>query len=182
MTHPAWRRSHVRELCLHLVLVEDAGRDVIVRRLWPDLEPRAGARNLRVTLSHLADVLDPDRRKGTGSDLVEDRWAPYGCGLMSGSTSNSRCRPRAACSTPAQPMIAGRAPTLGLARRLLRFSGGAVLGGAATTDGWADPYLDLRRNLLVQAPQPREVLLAAHGHAEHRGAAGSARARRGPVG
>jgi hypothetical protein len=35
VTHPAWRRSRVRELCLHLVLVEDAGRDVIVRRLWP---------------------------------------------------------------------------------------------------------------------------------------------------
>jgi DNA-binding SARP family transcriptional activator len=164
VTHPAWRRSRVRELCLHLVLVEDAGRDVIVRRLWPDLEPRAGARNLRVTLSHLADVLDPDRRKGTGSDLVEDR---------SGAL---RLRPdvrvdlQLAMQATRRLLHAcaadDRKLALGLARRLLRFSGGAVLGGAATTDGWADPYLDLRRNLLVRAATEGGLLLAAHGHAD----------------
>lgn len=163
VVHPAWRRARVRELCLHLALVADAGRDVVIRRLWPDLDPRAGARNLRVTLSHLADVLDPDREKGTGSELVEDtsgtlRLHPdVRVDLRLASEATQGLARACAAGDPDG--------ALGAARMLLRFPSGEVLGGGGTTDGWADPYLDLRRNVLVRSATHGGLLLTANGHA-----------------
>ena len=59
--HRSWSRSRVRELLLHLVLVESATRSLVAADVWPDLLDRDAGRNLRVTLKHLLDVLDPDR-------------------------------------------------------------------------------------------------------------------------
>ena len=55
------RRCRVRELLQILVLERSVTRDRLVDLLWPDLDPSAGARNLRVTLSHLRRLLEPDR-------------------------------------------------------------------------------------------------------------------------
>jgi DNA-binding SARP family transcriptional activator len=43
------------------VLERSVTRDRLVDLLWPDLDPSAGARNLRVTLSHLRRLLEPER-------------------------------------------------------------------------------------------------------------------------
>ncbi len=71
--HPRWARDRVRELCLHLALVADASRADRASALWPDLPPERAVANLRVTLSQLLDVLDPDRARGSGSSMVRER-------------------------------------------------------------------------------------------------------------
>jgi DNA-binding SARP family transcriptional activator/tetratricopeptide (TPR) repeat protein len=70
--HARWRRNRVRELCLHLALVGSADRAGVAAALWPDRSDRAAAQNLRVTLTHLLDVLDPDRPRSVGSTLIDD--------------------------------------------------------------------------------------------------------------
>ena len=64
ITGPELRRSRVRTLLALLVLRGTLRRERICDLLWPDLEPMAAAQNLRVTLSHLRRLLEPDRRAG----------------------------------------------------------------------------------------------------------------------
>jgi DNA-binding SARP family transcriptional activator len=58
------RRERVRELLAFLVLHRKASRSVITAALWPDLDERSGANNLRVTLTYLLRLLEPDRGPG----------------------------------------------------------------------------------------------------------------------
>jgi|GEM_PF-1807179 len=68
--HPAWGRARVRELCLHLALVTDRSRSGVAAALWPDRDDRSARHNLRVTLTYLLDVLDPDRVEDGGPPLL----------------------------------------------------------------------------------------------------------------
>jgi LuxR family maltose regulon positive regulatory protein len=58
------RRERVRELLAFLVLHRKATRKAITVALWPDLDERSGANNLRVTLTYLLRLLEPDRAPG----------------------------------------------------------------------------------------------------------------------
>ena len=58
------RRERVRELLAFLVQHRRATRSAIVASLWPDLDERSGANNLRVTLTYLLRLLEPDRAVG----------------------------------------------------------------------------------------------------------------------
>lgn len=58
---PELRRERVRQLLGFLVTHHRATRQVIAAELWPDLDEAAGARNLRVTLAYLQNVLEPER-------------------------------------------------------------------------------------------------------------------------
>ncbi len=60
-------RARVRELLGYLVLHRRVERAVVGAALWPDLDDTAMANNLRVTISHLMQVLEPDRREGEAS-------------------------------------------------------------------------------------------------------------------
>ena len=64
---PELRRRRVRQLLTLLVLRERVRRDRAIDLLWPDHGPRDGQRNLRVTLSHLRRLLEPDRLPGEAS-------------------------------------------------------------------------------------------------------------------
>ena len=57
-------RVRVRELLGYLLLHRTATRGDVMAVLWPDLDDRAGANNLRVTLSHLLHVIEPERTEG----------------------------------------------------------------------------------------------------------------------
>jgi DNA-binding SARP family transcriptional activator len=57
-------RVRVRELLGYLLLHRTATRADAMAVLWPDLDDRAGANNLRVTLSHLLRVIEPGRTEG----------------------------------------------------------------------------------------------------------------------
>src|SRR5262245_15048955 len=58
------RRERVRELLAFMVLHRKATRKAIIAALWADLDERSGANNLRVTLTYLLRLLEPDRGAG----------------------------------------------------------------------------------------------------------------------
>jgi DNA-binding SARP family transcriptional activator len=59
-----WNRERVRLLFLYLVLHGPAHREQITDALWPHLDLRAADQNLRVTLTYLHQVLEPERCNG----------------------------------------------------------------------------------------------------------------------
>lgn len=66
-----WPRSAPRRLLQYLaVQARPVQRDEIVEALWPDLEPRHAANQLRVALSHLRRVLEPDLPSRQPSSLL----------------------------------------------------------------------------------------------------------------
>ena len=67
---PAWRRERVRSLLAHLAIVGPVSRDRLVDDLWPDGDTQAQSANLRVTLTHLRRVLEPERAERDASFLV----------------------------------------------------------------------------------------------------------------
>ncbi|HWE54621.1 MAG TPA: BTAD domain-containing putative transcriptional regulator [Acidimicrobiales bacterium] len=134
----AWARPRVRELALHLALCEDVSRETVAARLWPDLGTRAAGTNLRVTLSHLLDVLEPERSRGTGSHLVRQEHGQLGFDRRGAlrvdlwdAVDNAR-------------VVIGAGPDEGAAlvaaaRRMVQAGSGAFLGGGPCGD-WAEPY------------------------------------------
>ncbi len=64
---PELRRTRVRQLLGALVLHRSLSRDRVMDMLWPGLDGTSAARNLRVTLTHLRHLLEPDRVGGTAS-------------------------------------------------------------------------------------------------------------------
>jgi DNA-binding SARP family transcriptional activator len=67
---PHWARERVRTLLVYLALHGRARREQILDALWPHLDPEAADRNLRVTLTYLHQVLEPDRRQGEATFVV----------------------------------------------------------------------------------------------------------------
>jgi hypothetical protein len=61
VTDPDLRRERVRALLAFLVGHRTTTRAAIVATLWPDLDERAAANNLRVTLTYLLRLLEPWR-------------------------------------------------------------------------------------------------------------------------
>lgn len=61
---PNWRRERVRTLLTHLVVEPETQRDTLARSLWPDSGLDDARNNLKVTMSYLSSMLEPDR-KGT---------------------------------------------------------------------------------------------------------------------
>jgi DNA-binding SARP family transcriptional activator len=64
---PELRRSRVRQLLSALTLHPVLARDQAIELLWPGLDPTKAARNMRVTLTHLRRLLEPDRSGGDAS-------------------------------------------------------------------------------------------------------------------
>ena len=61
---PEQRRARVREMLAILAVVGSVGRERMMDLLWPELRPVDAARNLRVTLTHLRRLLEPERSRG----------------------------------------------------------------------------------------------------------------------
>lgn len=61
------RRARVRTLLALLVVHGTLSRDQAIDLLWPELDARDGARNLRVTLTYLRQLLEPERPTGEAS-------------------------------------------------------------------------------------------------------------------
>jgi DNA-binding SARP family transcriptional activator len=70
ISNPELRRSRVRTLLALLVLRGPFRRERICDLLWPDLEPSAAAQNLRVTLTRLRRLLEPDRSAGESTSRI----------------------------------------------------------------------------------------------------------------
>jgi DNA-binding SARP family transcriptional activator len=65
-----WQRERVRSLLTFLALKRHARRSEIIDALWPDLDFDAADRNLRVTLTYLHRVIEPERQRGEASFLL----------------------------------------------------------------------------------------------------------------
>ena len=64
---PELRRARVRQLLSALTVRPVLTRDQAIELLWPDMDPEKAARNMRVTLTHLRRLLEPDRSGGDAS-------------------------------------------------------------------------------------------------------------------
>lgn len=148
--HRNWNRSRVRELCLHLAVVDHSSRESTAAHLWPDLAPDAAARNLRVTLSNLLDVIDPSREKGSGSDLVEDDNGV----LRFADTDRIRIDLRRAADAAREVLSADAAGdsrmVLAAARRLRREPAGKFLAGSGVGE-WIEPHIRRWTDLMTGA-------------------------------
>ena len=71
VTAPDWRRERVRLLLAYLALHGSASRERLGDDLWPALDAEAQSRNLRVTLTYLLRVLEPDRASRAASFYVQ---------------------------------------------------------------------------------------------------------------
>lgn len=72
---PEWRRARVRALLAYLVLRGAVTRERIAEDLWPGHDPNTQSRHLRVTLTYLLRVLEPDRRPGDMPFFVRQHGA-----------------------------------------------------------------------------------------------------------
>lgn len=61
---PEMRRIRVRELLTMLVVRDFVTKEQAMDALWPDADPETASRNLRITLSRLRLLLEPDRPPG----------------------------------------------------------------------------------------------------------------------
>ena len=66
---PALAAERVQALLL-VLLARGGGTQELAGALWPDLDTPGALRNLRVTLSYLLAVLEPDRPDGAPSFFV----------------------------------------------------------------------------------------------------------------
>jgi DNA-binding SARP family transcriptional activator len=148
--HPSWDRARVRELCLHLALVQSSSRELAAGTLWADRSPEAASRNLRVTLSHLLDVLDPDRPRGGGSDLVENRQGVLRFAATDRLHIDVRRAAEAARAIVAADAANDARTLLAAARRLGRERSGRFLAGGAVGD-WVEPHQRMWTDLMASA-------------------------------
>jgi LuxR family maltose regulon positive regulatory protein len=72
---PALRRERLRALLAYLVGHRDTTRNAIVGALWPDLDERSAANNLRVTFTYLLKLLEPWRTAGESAFYVRTSGA-----------------------------------------------------------------------------------------------------------
>lgn len=160
---PDWERSRVRELALHLALVTSSARDHVATRLWPDLERSAANRNLRVTLTYLLNVLDPDRRKGTASELVDDAAGT----LSFRSSPRLRIDVRESTALAEDIRHAARAGdsnrVVRAARELVRIPGGSLLGGSSLGE-WVAEADAVRADNVLRAGLAGGPVLVRSGH------------------
>jgi DNA-binding SARP family transcriptional activator len=75
VTDPDLRRERVRALLAYLVARRSTTRAAITAALWPDLDERSAANNLRVTLNYLLRALEPWRPAGEPSHLIRSDGA-----------------------------------------------------------------------------------------------------------
>ncbi len=65
-----WRRGRVQELLAFLIEHRNTTRSAASAALWPDLEEAKVTNNMRVTLSHLQSVLEPERERSVAPYFV----------------------------------------------------------------------------------------------------------------
>jgi ATP/maltotriose-dependent transcriptional regulator MalT len=159
--HPHWRRERVRALLLVLVARGGGTREELAGALWPDLDGPGGLRNLRVTLSYLVAVLEPDRREGAPPFFVRSegaslRLTSHGWLMIDAREFDELCDRGAEADRLGEPSAA-----LELYRRALRLYQGPYLADAGYEE-WALPHRDrLSARFVAAAVRTGELTLAA---------------------
>ena len=158
--HPHWRRERVRALLLVLMARGGGTREELAGSLWPDLDTSAALRNLRVTLSYLLAVLEPDRPDGAPSFFVRAdgptlRLATEGWLEVDAWAFDDLVDRAAEAERHGEPSAA-----LDLYRRALRLYRGPYLADAGYEE-WALPHRDrLTARFVATAVRAGELTLA----------------------
>lgn len=159
--HPHWRRERVRALLLILMARGGGTREELAGALWPDLDTPGALRNLRVTLSYLLTVLEPDRPDGAPSFFVRAegptlrlagrRWL-----TVDAWTFDDLLDRAAEAERAGEPSVA-----LDLYQQALRLYRGPYLADAGYEE-WALPHRDrLAARFVAAAVRAGELTLAA---------------------
>ena len=160
---PTLRRQRVRTLLELLVLAGPLRRDRIGELMWPDLDPVAAGRNVRVTLSRLRAILEPGReprRHATGpAHRQRGRVAPHRH-PTSKSTSGSSATTSPPPTTPNGAAIARRRSPTSNGRVP---AGGASRSSSSTHDELTGAVEEVRTLVSTTALRLGELLLVA-GH------------------
>ena len=166
---PEWRRERVRSLLAHLAVHRPALRERVALDLWPDLDGEAQSRNLRVTLTHLLRVLEPERAERDASFLVRVHGARLE--LHGGEWLDvDLWRFDAAAARATAADREGRPPAaLAAMREALSLWQGD--GGELELFEWAGPVVEERRRQLVGLASRAAELLLARGEPEEARAA-----------
>jgi DNA-binding SARP family transcriptional activator len=157
--HPDLRRERVRQLLQYLAVRGAAPRATVAAELWPDHTPDAAARNLRVTLTYLQRVLEPDREAGDPPAFLHSDGRMLQ--LVAGEALVVDVRQFEAEIDAAQRAERQGAPSLALdhlQRALAQYRGEAL---AELTDEWAGEERErLRIRYVATAVRAGELLLA----------------------
>jgi DNA-binding SARP family transcriptional activator len=159
-----WRRERVRSLLAHLALNGTVSRGQLADELWPELDPEAQSRNLRVTLTYLLRVLEPHRAQRDASFFVRQEGGNLS--LHPGeSLAVDVWEFDALCER------AGDADRRGSPSSALDHALGAVdlWRGESTelvSEPWAVPLIEQRRLRFAAVATRAGELLLAHGDAD----------------
>ncbi|HMG41166.1 MAG TPA: BTAD domain-containing putative transcriptional regulator [Acidimicrobiales bacterium] len=156
---PDWRRERVRSLLAHLALERPVSRERLAADLWPTLDVEAQSRNLRVTLSYLLRVLEPDRVDRDASFLVRT----HGGGLVLEGGDHLHVDLWDFDAHHAEATAADRRGAPSLALGPMRAAVALWRGDPTELAGeeWALPEVEQRRQRLVaMACRAGELLLA----------------------
>ncbi|HEX6423923.1 MAG TPA: BTAD domain-containing putative transcriptional regulator [Acidimicrobiales bacterium] len=159
--HPHWRRERVRALLLVLVARGGGTREELAGALWPDLDTPGALRNLRVTLSYLLSVLEPERREGAPSFFVRAegqtlRLSTQGWLEVDAWRFDELCDRAAEAERQGEPSAA-----LDAYRSAVRLYRGPYLADAGYEE-WALPHRDrLAARFVAAAVRAGELALAA---------------------
>ena len=158
--HPNWRRERVRALLLVLAARGGGTREELAGALWPDLDTTGSLRNLRVTLSYLLTVLEPERGDGAPSFFVRAegaslRLTTHGWLAVDAWQIEEMLDRAAEAERLGEPSAA-----LDLYRRAVRLYRGPYLADAGY-DEWALPHRDrLCARFVAAAVRAGELTLA----------------------
>ena len=188
------RRVRVRELLALLVVEPVLERSRAIDLLWPDLDPVDGSRNLRVTLTHLRKVLEPERRQHEAGYHVRadgERLRLVGSPWLEVDLWELRSELASADSAHRRADVESRRRHLGAAAMLWRgqpltdlerlsgvideathlrlkvIEAHTVLGELALADGATDAAVEHASRALAIDPygeRPLRLVLAAHLH------------------
>jgi DNA-binding SARP family transcriptional activator len=160
---PRLRRERVRELLAHLVIQRRATRQEITADLWPDHDPAAAARNLRVTLTHLTQLLAAATGQPAGAVSALLRRAGHRVELVEGPLLTADVWTVERLLDQAAQAERQHAPSVALARyqEALEQAAGPLLADSPGPE-WLLPHRDrLQRRLVAAAVRAGDLLLAS---------------------
>jgi LuxR family maltose regulon positive regulatory protein len=160
VTDPRLRRQRVRELLAYLVIHRTIPRERIAADMWPDREPLAAARNLRVTLTYLTQLLQPDQPDGQPSALL--RRTRHCIELIESPLLTTDVWTMDRLLDKAAHAERQHAPSVALAcyQEALGHHGGSLFTESSSPD-WLLPHRErLQRRVVAAAVRAGELLLA----------------------
>jgi DNA-binding SARP family transcriptional activator len=159
-----WRRERVRSLLAHLALTGTVSRRQLADDLWPALDPEAQSRNLRVTLTYLLRVLEPNRMQRDASFYVRQHGGNLS--LHPGDSLEVDVWEFDALCERARDADRGGSASAALDHALVAVDLWRGEPTELVSEPWAVPIVEQRRLRFAAVATRAGELLLAHGDAE----------------